>query len=108
MTETNNKEEQEMKKVTFATLKSIANKGLLQHRVRAEHGAYGMEFYADQPVVTTKVEDLKRFKATKNYITTENCHEFINGPFGSVESDAQLDNCIFSVVFFFATEKTKK
>ncbi len=93
-----------MKKVTFATLKLLANKGLLQHRVRAEHGAYGMEFYSDQPVATTTTDDLKKFKATKNYITTENCHEFINGPFGRVDSDAQLDNCIFSVVFFFSSE----
>jgi len=107
MNQINNKHGAKMKKVTFNTLKALANKGLLLHRVRGAHGAYGMEFYNDEKklaVEKTTVKDLEKFKATKNFIQTENIanlYDEFDGPFGEIKADAQLSNCIYYVVFYF-------
>jgi len=97
-----------MKKVTFNTLKALANKGRLAHRIRGAHGPYGMEFYNGEeklPVEDTTIADLKKFKATKNFIQTENLENFCDGPFGAIKADAQLSNCIYYVIFYFKTEE---
>ena len=100
--------EPKMKKVTFNTLKALANKGQLAHRIRGHHGPYGMEFFNGEdklPVEDTTIADLKKFKATKNFIQTKNLEDFIDGPFGAIKADAQLSNCIYYVMFYFKKEE---
>ena len=90
------KQELIMKKVTFNTLKALARKGQLEHRVRAAHGAYGMEWYNNEntlPITQTTLEDLNKYKVTKNYIQTENLTD--------TDADAQLSNCCYVLMFYF-------
>tara|TARA_Y100001963_G_C6748396_1_gene432802 strand:- start:569 stop:1087 length:519 start_codon:yes stop_codon:yes gene_type:complete len=94
--EINKKEKQDMKKTTFTTLKAKARRGELFHRVRAEHSVYGMEWYTNDrelPIVQTTLEDLDKFKVTKNFIQTENLTDS--------DADAQLSNCVYVVMFYF-------
>tara|TARA_R100001163_G_C4923404_1_gene102629 strand:+ start:229 stop:540 length:312 start_codon:yes stop_codon:yes gene_type:complete len=90
--------EEKMKKVTFATLKKLARKGLLTHRVRGEHSVYGFKFYTEAngnalPIVKTTLSDLEKFKTQKNWIQTDDLVDD--------KANAQLSNCCFYVNFYF-------
>jgi hypothetical protein len=79
-----------MKKVTFATLKKLAKKDELLHDVKAEHSVYGMEWNKARGYHTTTLNDLEKFKVSKNWlgesvddneskcITLSNCCYVIN------------------------------
>lgn len=86
-----------MRRPTFATLKQLAMKGQLLHKVHMEHGPYGMEV-VDQDndgnkwYHTTSTEHLKAFKMTTNYLSLEEDH--------TGEPCLRLDNCCYAVYFY--------
>lgn len=91
------------KKVTFATLKKLARRGELQHRVYMEYGTYGMEkVNQDQGgqkwFITTLLNHLDVFKVTKNYLRI------------AIDETGQvcirLDNCCFAVYFYHQSFKS--
>jgi len=74
-------------KMTFSTLKAQAKAGKLKHHVISEYDGTDTEQSnnVDNFKITT-LEDLKKFKATKNYFS-------VDGKY------LRLDNCIYSVNF---------
>ena len=87
-----------MQKITFATLKKFARLGKLSHRVDAEfNGMYdGMEYYdsSDRVVSKTTLDDLARFKVSKNWLTVQK----------HMPSIVVLSNCCFKVTFSIDVE----
>tara|TARA_Y100000401_G_scaffold38325_1_gene28916 strand:- start:14039 stop:14335 length:297 start_codon:yes stop_codon:yes gene_type:complete len=87
-----------MKKITFNTLKKYARQGRLHHHVEGEYSGMvdGMEFRKNSllDVIATKttLEDLEKFKVTKNWIT-EKHHGVI-----------ELSNCCYVVKFLVSKE----
>ena len=80
------------KKVTFATLKKLARKEELLHDVKAEHGAYGMDWNEARGYHTTTLENLEQFKVSKNWL-------------GESEDDngskcITLSNCCYVINFY--------
>ena len=77
-----------MKKATFATLKSLAKKGKLTHKVTREFDGMtdGLEGVADQIDKVTTLEDIAGFKVTKNYLSVDG-------------NEIRLSNCCFTVIF---------
>lgn len=80
------------KKVTFATLKKLARKTELLHSVRGEHMPYGMQWNGVESFYTTKLEDLDKFKMSKNWL-------------GESEDDngskcITLSNCCYVINFY--------
>jgi hypothetical protein len=76
------------KKVTFTTLKSLAKKGKLTHKVTREFDGMtdGLEGVANQIDKITTLEDIAGFKVTKNYLSVEG-------------NKIRLSNCCFTVIF---------
>ena len=77
-----------MKKVTFTTLKSLARKGKLTHKVRGEFDGMtdGLESVKTEARKTT-LEDLVEFKVTKNWLRVEE------------DGTIKLTNCCYIVIF---------
>lgn len=77
-----------MKKVTFATLKSLAKKGKLLHQVKREFDGMtdGLESVKSNYQATT-LEDIAGFKVTKNYLRVLE------------DGTIRLSNCCFTVIF---------
>ena len=76
------------KKVTFTTLKSLAKKGKLTHKVTREFDGMtdGLEGVANQIDKITTFEDIAGFKVTKNYLSVDN-------------NKIRLSNCCFTIIF---------
>ena len=77
-----------MKKVTFATLKSLAKKRKLLHRVTSEFD--GMTNGLEKVEVSSKqttLEDIAGFKVTKNYLRVLE------------DGTIRLSNCCYTVIF---------
>lgn len=75
------------KKVTFTTLKSLAKKGKLTHKVSREFDGMtdGLENVKGLDTITT-LEDIAGFKVTKNYLSVE-------------DNKIRLSSCCFTVIF---------
>jgi len=83
----------ETKKITFNTLKKYARQGVLRHYVRGEFNGMvdGMEFkktgnLLDLLTTKTTLEDLAKFKVSKNWIS-------------EVHGIITLSNCCYEVKF---------
>ena len=88
----------ETNKITFSTLKKYARRGELLHQVEGQHGPYGMEFYRGDGALKlekTTLEDLARFKASRNWITDGS----------DVVTFATLSNCVYLVNFYLGEGK---
>ena len=77
-----------MKKVTFATLKSLAKKGRLLHQVKSEFDGMtdGLESVKSNYQATT-LEDIAGFKVTKNYLRVLE------------DGTIRLSNCCYTINF---------
>jgi hypothetical protein len=77
-----------MTKITFSTLKSLANKGKLFHNIRGQFDGMidGIEFTDKINWTKTTIENLVDFKCSRNWLKKEG--ELI-----------KLSNCCFYITF---------
>ncbi len=75
--------------ITFNTLKKYARRGHLKHIIHGEFCGMvdGMRVKPFDPPTETTLHDLKKFKATKNYLSINPKGHF------------RLQNCIYDVTF---------